>query len=352
MVMIKINSTGLVQQWINNYNTWLAHNEFYNQITHLPVVHSDDGIPCYSHRDIDRINSSTSPTVVIDCLLEGIHSRNTFLEYNPDKHYIIFCSGWWDQDKISLPFSYTLIHHFFYLFEMADTYLSPNRFCFYLDKEYKFEDNKPCEFVCMIGNKRPDRNFLIDTLKQTLDYSNYVLKYNGQDLAQPCLSDIVYMEPGKFNSYLPLVEKYYHDLSQSLPIGMYNLAKFGLVVESDLNLDHQFFLTEKAIKPLITGFPFVLAGTPYFLKHLRELGFVTYNSLWDESYDDIEDFESRMLAVTQLCNQLAKFDWVGKRAELEHIKLLNRSNFFNLKNLVDLKFTQAEQQLKKIANES
>jgi hypothetical protein len=349
--MLKINSTALVQNWIENYNTWLAHEKFYNQRNHLSIVHSNDGIPCYLHNDVAGINRSTSAVIVIDCLIESIHSINTFVKYNPDKHYIIFCNGWWDQSKISLPYSYTLIHHFFYLFEMADTYLSPNRFCFYLDKEYRFEDTKPCEFVCMMGSKRPERNVLIDTLAQTINYKNYILRYSGEDLGLPCETDIVLQDPDKFNSYLPLVEKYYHDMSQSLPINMYNMGRFGLVVESDLTLQHQFTLTEKTIKVLITGLPFVLAGTPYFLKHLRELGFITYNSLWDESYDEIEDFEKRMIAVAKLCNQLADFEWAEHRKELEQIKLLNRNNFLNLNQLVNLKFTEAEKKLIKVLDE-
>lgn len=349
--MLKINSTGLVRAWIDNYNIWIAHEKFYKQTDHLLIEHSDNGIPCYGHNDVDSINSSTADVIVIDCLIESIHSIKTFLKYDPARHYIIFCNGWWDHTKFSLPYSYTLIHHFFYLFEMADTYLSPNRFCFYLDKEYKFEDTKPCEFICMMGSKRPERDVLINALTQSIYYNNYVLRYSGRDLGQACNIDIVLQEPGQFNSYLPLVEKYFHDVSQSLPINMYNLGRFSLVVESDLTLQDQFTLTEKTIKPLITGMPFVLAGTAYFLKNLRELGFVTYNSLWDESYDEIEDFETRMTAVAQLCNSLADFDWVGNRRELEQIKLLNRNNFLNLNHLVNRKFTEAEQKLTRLLDE-
>jgi len=349
--MLKINSTVLVQAWIEKYNIWTTHDKFYNQQDHLTVEHTNDGIPCYLHNDVEGINSSTSDVVVIDCMLESMHSLKTFLKYNHNKHYIIFCNGWWDNTKISLPYSYTLIHHFFYLFEMADTYLSPNRFCFYLNKEYKFEDNKPLEFICLTGTKRPERNVLIDTLTKSIDYDNYILRYNGQDLGQACLSDILSQNSGQFNSYLPLVEKYYHDVSQSLPIDVYNMARFGLIIESDLIQQNQFFLTEKTIKSIITGLPFVIAGTPYFLKHLRELGFVTYNSLWDESYDDVEDFETRMTVIAKLCNRLAKFDWAAHLKELEQIKLLNRNNFLNLNHVANLKFMEAEQKLIRILDE-
>ena len=47
---------------------------------------------------------------------------------------------------------------------MADTYLSPNRFCFYLDKEYKFDYPKKHIFASLIGNVRSERTYLVDKL--------------------------------------------------------------------------------------------------------------------------------------------------------------------------------------------
>ena len=84
------------------------------------------------------------------------------------------------------------------------------------------------------------------------------------------------------------MEKYYHSISQTLPIDLYNQCRFNLTVETDLDWTNEFFLTEKTVKNLIIGMPFVSVSTPHFLKNLRSLGFETYSSVWDESYDDID----------------------------------------------------------------
>jgi hypothetical protein len=53
------------------------------------------------------------------------------------------------------------------------------------------------------------------------------------------------------------------------------------------------------------GHPFVIMGTPGYLKFLHDLGFTTYNSdIFDESYDSIHDLESRMDAVIDVIKTL------------------------------------------------
>jgi hypothetical protein len=352
MVMISINSTGLVTQWIQNYKIWRDSQKFYNNREHLEIAHSDIGVSCYHYTNVDQINSDPSSVIVIDCLTEGIHSSIYFKKYNRNKHYLIFSNGWWDTDLFELPISYDLVHYHFFLFEMADTYLSPSRFCFYLDKHYKFEEHKPCIFISTIGNVRNERDILIEELQRTLTYKNYILRYSGQDLGQACTSDVIELQRGMFDPYTCILPEYYHNLSQTLPIDIYNQGRFNLVVETDLDLQNEFLLTEKTIKALITGIPFVVAATPYFLKHLQSIGFTTYGSLWNESYDSITDFRLRMKNISNLCEQLNKFDWNTNYAKLLHIQLLNRNNFFNLSKIVHQQFTNTEVIFKKVFCES
>lgn len=66
------------------------------------------------------------------------------------------------------------------------------------------------------------------------------------------------------------------------------------------------FFTEKTWKAVRAKHPFVLASIPYSLQGLRELGYKTFHPYIDESYDTIEDDESRLMAiineVERLCN--------------------------------------------------
>ena len=52
--------------------------------------------------------------------------------------------------------------------------------------------------------------------------------------------------------------------------------------------------------------PFVLYSTPFSLKKLRKMGYKTFDSIIDESYDEIEDNKKRLEVlndeIERLCN--------------------------------------------------
>ena len=63
-------------------------------------------------------------------------------------------------------------------------------------------------------------------------------------------------------------------------------------------------LTEKIFKPIALQMPFVLTGTVHALKYLQGYGFQTFDRVWDESYDDIEDDYARYKKIGHLLYQL------------------------------------------------
>ena len=262
---------------------------------------------------------------------EGIHSESFFKQYKSNCHYIIFSNGWWDSDHYPLPINYTLVWHLFFLIEMCDTYNSPNRFCYYLDQHYKFDYPKSCVFVSTIGNVRPERDYIVEQLTTNLDHQNVILRYSGQDLYMPADKfDVISFEPGKFDPYISILEKYYHNVSQSLPIDLYNQSYFNLVVETDIDVENSFLPSEKIIKTLVTGMPFVAVATQNFLKNLKQLGFKTYSTFWNEDYDLEPNHQKRIDKVVELCNNLKNFDWQSNKDQLEAIANYNAKNFLNL----------------------
>ena len=87
----------------------------------------------------------------------------------------------------------------------------------------------------------------------------------------------------------------------------YASTMFSLVAETTLGvarpvelcppLGQRLFVTEKTFKPMAFKHAFVVYGTPYTLKHLRELGFETFAHAVDESYDTILDDNMRLDAI-------------------------------------------------------
>lgn len=336
---------------LERYRIWCDYRNFYHE-PHEPVwVNADHGLPVYNARDVDGINSNTADSiVVIDNMVESINPYSLFCKYRDDKHYIFINNDWWDPDHWPLPYKHTCIPVNFYLFEMADTYLSPNRFSFYLDREYKFEYPKPFLFVSTTGRHRPDRDRVVNSVLPRLEFTNYVFRYAGQDLGQHTDADVVRFDNQEFDPYTAIqgVEQYYHNVSQTLPIKLYNQGYFNLSVESNSGWLNQFQLTEKTIKMLLTGMPFVAIASSNFLKHLHSFGFKTYSSVWDESYDSCEDYGERLVRIASLCNSLSQFDWPGHADELQSIANHNKLNFMKLGSHAESMWSNFEKAVKDV----
>ncbi len=72
----------------------------------------------------------------------------------------------------------------------------------------------------------------------------------------------------------------------------YEKTYFSIVSETNAE-NNYLFVTEKTIKPIMNLHPFFINGNPGILKHLKSLGFQTFDKWWDESYDNELDFKKR-----------------------------------------------------------
>jgi hypothetical protein len=59
-------------------------------------------------------------------------------------------------------------------------------------------------------------------------------------------------------------------------------------------------LTEKTFKPIALGMPFVLSAPAGSLAYLKQYGFKTFDSVWDEYYDTVTDDTRRISILTRL----------------------------------------------------
>jgi len=59
-------------------------------------------------------------------------------------------------------------------------------------------------------------------------------------------------------------------------------------------------VSEKTWKPIAMQMPFILVHQPFALRRLRDLGYKTFHTLWNEDYDDIVDDKKRMSAIVDL----------------------------------------------------
>lgn len=63
-------------------------------------------------------------------------------------------------------------------------------------------------------------------------------------------------------------------------------------------------LTEKTLNAIENFHPFILVAPPYTLDHLKSCGFKSFSDYWDESYNEEENHEKRLIKIFKLIDDL------------------------------------------------
>jgi hypothetical protein len=135
-----------------------------------------------------------------------------------------------------------------------------------------------------------------------------------------------------------------HTLEQYLPPNLVGAAASADYVSDDyasvgievvletLFDDSRLHLTEKTLRPIACGKPFILAATPGSLQYLRDYGFETFLGLIDESYDAVLNSRDRLDAIVQEMKRIAALAPDAKQVlytKLHEIAQRNKQRFFN-----------------------
>lgn len=104
------------------------------------------------------------------------------------------------------------------------------------------------------------------------------------------------------------------------------------VVLETLFDDQRLHLTEKTLRPIACGQPFMLASTHNSLEYLRSYGFETFDNFINESYDTIVDPAKRLEAIVFEMKRIANLTPEEKSklySNLKRIALRNKELFFS-----------------------
>jgi hypothetical protein len=111
----------------------------------------------------------------------------------------------------------------------------------------------------------------------------------------------------------------------------YQSTNIEVVLETLFD-DNRLHLTEKSLRPIACGQPFILAATHGSLQYLRDYGFQTFDTVWDESYDRIQDPYQRMRAIIDVMRDIASWSdaqRVANTQRMAHITNHNKKHFFS-----------------------
>ena len=134
--------------------------------------------------------------------------------------------------------------------------------------------------------------------------------------------------------YIPTKTEVASSASADYEIEDYNATEFEVVLETLFD-DDRLQLTEKILRPIALGQPFILAATHGSLEYLRSYGFRTFGTIIDESYDLIEDPRERLEAVVRAMKEITL--WSDQERE-EKMAIVNKIAAYNRKHFFSGKF--------------
>lgn len=187
-----------------------------------------------------------------------------------------------------------------------------------------YTNNKPYKFDMLLGGARPHRDFLFNTYQQNQTIKNNTIAtyYKDSmssglwpDWANPSLQGV------EFSGDLFEINGEPVRCSAVIPVDIYNQTYYSVVAETTYYNRYNHY-TEKVAKPILAQRPFIVFAGQYYLKNLKSLGFQTFDSVIDESYDSVSDDLARwklaVVQMEQLCLANPQKVLAKLRSVLEH----------------------------------
>lgn len=211
-----------------------------------------------------------------------------------------------------------------------------------LNQLQQSNDDPEFDFDCLLGARRPHRDFAMLAMQHTGLINSSIVTYRdffqGQTI-NPQNQEFANMFPGQTLNF-PYVSPNLNpawevdrpldrSISPFVPWDIYNRCRYSIVCET-LGTGDCFFMSEKTAKALYAGRVFLTFSNRNFLAGLHNLGFETFSSVIDESYDTNPlDFERFTLIMEQMV-ELSKQDYRKVMNKLRPVIEHNRNRLFEL----------------------
>jgi len=193
-------------------------------------------------------------------------------------------------------------------------------------------------------NKHKDNRFSFDHTNKKYDFlylnkqpRKHRTKLYSKLTKKDILSNSLYTNwparklPGAYE--LPWAQDYpKYGMDQDIFEKPYNDTACSIVSETNDN-NYEVFMTEKIWKPIIAKQVFVVHGNHLYLQRLRDMGFKTFNSYFEEAYDLDKDPDVRINTIVDLCDRLREAPWQDIYLNTKALRKHNHDNFFNKEKL-------------------
>jgi hypothetical protein len=182
-------------------------------------------------------------------------------------------------------------------------------------REYRLKFNE----LIVDNNLLPNCNIKFNPWANDQHYTNHQFANNSLSISRSNFEDIMPLNSVSSSASADYVNS------------DYSTSGIEIVLETLFD-DNRNHLTEKILKPIACGRPFMLAGTPGSLEYLQSYGFKTFNELIDETYDTIADPAERLTCIVNEMKRISNLSSYDKKilwTELYKISEYNKFRFFS-----------------------
>ena len=155
---------------------------------------------------------------------------------------------------------------------------------------------RPKKFDCLLGSRRKSRDLIEQFYLKSNNKDDFIFTYYKDNLQKGIwdfdTSSITHsVQSVNWDGATP-------SASQIIPVEIYNQSYYSIVAET-IQFNEYSFFTEKVAKPLVSRRPFIAFAGVNYLANLRKLGFLTFDCIVDESYDQEPNPEKRYAMAWQ-----------------------------------------------------
>jgi hypothetical protein len=295
----------------------------------LPVMFNEPHMWCYDHALSQLDLTQFNLIILSDIEFESVRNIQAWAERSKITNYVLATGGQIANDMFDF-----------------DSMIYRPWWCYNLLKYNEYQDTnanqKPLVFDALLGARRPHRDYVMLALQQynLIDKSiaNYrdvftggIVDHQTEEFAK-IFPDMQLLYPyvsSNLNPSWEVTEQIKKSISPYVPWKIYQQTQYTILTET-IGTGNCFFMSEKSTKSLYARRLFVAFSNANYLTGLQRLGFETFSSVIDESYDkNVLDFDRFRQATEQLI-YLSNQDYQKVYQKIKPILDHNHNRLFEL----------------------
>jgi hypothetical protein len=180
------------------------------------------------------------------------------------------------------------------------------------------------DFISLALRMAPGKRLILDTIKNAGLYSNGYITDENSTIDDLNVDNGRYVIRSMTNEY----EKHPNFMNIT---PWTRAVSFELLIE-DTEPESPIYTSEKIYRTMYNKLPFIVFAKKGFLQLLKDLGYKTFDTVFDESYDKIEDRKERAEFISKEMKKFCDLTETEKQHKIENALDIIEHNYNHLTN--------------------